>query len=118
MVEDAATERFVIEGFTATNSVDPIEFVHPLISVPGTVYVVLTFGETTLPLLKLYVMAPLGTIVKELPEQILPPFTIMVGFEFTVTLEVAKDVDEQPAILVPVTVYVALAVGVLTALPP
>ena len=44
-------------------------------------------GDTTeLPLLYVYVLAPLGLIVNELPAQIVPLFTVSVGVVFTVTV--------------------------------
>jgi hypothetical protein len=51
-----------------------------------------------------------------LPEQIDPELTATVGTVFTVTEDTA--VFEQPAALVPVTVYVALVVGFTVAEPP
>ena len=65
-----------------------------------------------------YVLAPLGVIVKEFPEQIIPSLTVIVGVAFTVTLEVANVLEVQPAALVPITVKVVFAVGFTTLLPP
>ena len=63
-------------------------------------------------------LAPLGLKVNELPGQIAPPEILIVGFELTVTFDVAAKVDSQPKALVPVTVYELVIVGVITALPP
>ena len=64
----------------------------------------MTLGVTTGPDEKVYVLAPLGTIVNDLPEQMLPLLTEMVGEALTVTVLVAESALTQPAVLVPVTV--------------
>ena len=70
----------------------------------------LVVGETTAePLENVYVLAPLGTMVNELPEQIDPELTDMVGVAFTVKVIVAV-LERQPK-FVPVTEYVVVVVG-------
>ena len=56
--------------------------------------------------------------MKFCPTQIVPLFTVMVGFGLTVKLLGAKACDKQPAALVPDIVKLALLVGLTTALPP
>ena len=56
--------------------------------------------------------------MKFCPTQIVPLFTVMVGFGLTVKLLVAKVCDKQPAELVPATVKEVLPAGLTTALPP
>ena len=51
----------------------------------------------------MYVVAPLGVIVKDCPVQITPEFTVMVGVVLTVTLLTAVLAPTQPSALVPVT---------------
>jgi hypothetical protein len=63
------------------------------------------------------VLAPEGTIVNTCPAQIEPLFTTIVGLAKTVTLETAVFEDTHPAVLVPVTEYEVLLVG-LTVLEP
>jgi hypothetical protein len=48
------------------------------------------------------VLAPLGVMVNELPEQILPLFTVMVGEAFTLTVLIAVLELTQPFVPVPV----------------
>jgi hypothetical protein len=50
------------------------------------------------------VSAPDGVIVKTLPEQTVPLFTVMAGVWNTVTVDTAVWLT-QPAVLVPVTEY-------------
>jgi hypothetical protein len=50
-----------------------------------------------------YVLAPLGLMVKLPPEQMLPLFTLITGDVSTVTLLIAASVLTQPARLVPIT---------------
>jgi hypothetical protein len=64
-----------------------------------------------------YVDAPEGDIVNELPEQIEPLLTVKVGVKLTVTLLTAVFVPIHPKELVPVTEYDVLPVGVATAAP-
>ena len=47
--------------------------------------------------------APLGIMVNELPEQIVPLLTLITGVVFTVTELTAVFELTQPAVLVPVT---------------
>ena len=49
-------------------------------------------------------LAPLGVIVNESPEQMTPLFTVNVGMAFTVTDETTPVLLTQPDALVPVTV--------------
>ena len=56
--------------------------------------------------------------MKFCPTQIVPLFTVMVGFGLTVKLLVAKACDKHPAPLVPDIVKLALLGGLTTALPP
>jgi hypothetical protein len=51
-----------------------------------------------------YVVAPLGVIVKDAPEQITPEFTVIVGVILTFTVLTTVLEPAQPAALVPVTV--------------
>lgn len=65
-----------------------------------------------------YVFAPAGLIVNDCPAQIAPEFTVNIGLGFTVKILVAHACDTHPAELVPSTVYVALLVGLTTAVAP
>jgi len=88
------------------------------------VYVVVPVGDTVLefPLPKvcdqLYVFAPLAVITEVCPLHIAAGLADAVtdGNGFTVTLTVAVPV--HPAVLVPVTVYVVVALGVTVLLAP
>ena len=63
--------------------------IQPNALVPVTEYDVFTNGLTTLlPDEYVYVLAPDGVIVKDLPEQITPELTVIVGFGFTLILNV------------------------------
>jgi hypothetical protein len=64
------------------------------------------------------VFAPEGEIVNELPEQMLPLLTEIVGVAFTVTFEVAEAALLQPAVLVPTMVYEVETAGETTTFPP
>ena len=107
----------VAETFTVTVTV--CVSVHPLTAVPVTVYVVVIVGQalTLAPVVALsavagdhvYVFAPLAVNVAQFPEQIVAGGTVTVGFGLIDTVIVAVDV--QPAALVPVIVYVVVAVG-------
>ena len=78
--------------------------------VPVIVYEVVVPGLTiAAPPVYTYVDAPDADIVNDLPAQIDPELTATVGLELTVTVAIA--VLEQPAALVPVTVYEVLVVG-------
>ena len=61
--------------------------------------------------------APLGIIVKELPEQIEPEFTVIVGVVFTTIVLMAVLELTHPNELVPVTFMLELLDGVITLLP-
>ena len=50
-----------------------------------------------------YVEAPVGTMVNELPKQIAPLLTPTVGVAFTVTLATAEAEETHPSELVPIT---------------
>jgi hypothetical protein len=72
--------------------------------VPHTVYVAFADGLTiAVPEEYVYVLAPEGIMVKELPAQMLPLLTDTTGNMCTVTLAIAG-ADWQPLMLVPVTV--------------
>jgi hypothetical protein len=64
------------------------------------------------PLLQEYVVAPDAVNVADAPEQIASEFTVIVGVGLIVTE--ATPAPEQPAALLPVTVYEVLAVGETT----
>src|SRR6185503_15968520 len=90
----------------------------PKALVPVTLYEVVVVGDTTeVPLEKVYVEAPLGVIVKELPLQIVPLFTVIVGVALTVTKLTAVSAPMQPKALVPVTLYEVVVVGDTTEVP-
>ena len=100
--------------------------VHPAVLVPVTVYVVVPLGVTVMlavlpPVFQLYVFAPLAVNTELAPLHIADGLAVAVtvGNEFTVTLTAAVPV--HPAVLVPVTVYVVVELGVtvmLAVLPP
>ena len=78
---------------------------------------VLLVGDTTgEPLEYVYVAAPLGVIVNDLPVQIEPELTAKIKEPLTDTVVTALPI--QPAVLVPVMVYVVLLGGVTIAEPP
>ena len=111
-------------GFTVTLTVAVP--VHPAVFVPVTVYVVVPLGVTVMlavlpPVFQLYVFAPLAVNTDVAPLHIAAGLAVAVtdGNGFTVTLTVAVPV--HPAVLVPVTVYVVVVLGVtvmLAVLPP
>jgi hypothetical protein len=88
------------------------------------VYVVVALGVTVLlaplpnPPDQLYVFAPLAVNTEVAPLHIAAGLAVAVtvGNGLTVTLTVA--VPEHPAVLVPVTVYVVVALGVTVLLAP
>jgi len=101
--------------------------VHPAVLVPVTVYVVVALGVTVLlaplpnPPDQLYVFAPLAVNTDVAPLHIAAGLAdaLTDGNGFTVTLTVAVPV--HPAVLVPVTEYVVVELGVtvmLAVLPP
>jgi hypothetical protein len=107
----------VTVGGTFTVTVTVAVFVHPFASVPVTVYVVVEAGVTVMelpvpPVLQLYVEAPDAVSVELPPEHIVAgdAVAVTVGGAFTVTVTVAVFV--HPFASVPVTVYVAVDVGV------
>ena len=86
-------------------------------------YVVLLVGVTVMlavlpPVFQLYVLAPLAVNTEVAPLHIAAGLAVAVtdGNGLTVTLTVA--VPEHPAVLVPVTVYVVVALGVTVLLAP
>ena len=90
--------------FTVTNESAEDTDTQPKELVPMTLYQVVEEGETTLePPEYVYVLAPLATIVKEEPLQMVPLLTVMTGKGFTVTLAMAAMDETQPKELVPVT---------------
>ena len=100
---------------------------HPSDVIPVTVYVVVPVGDTVLelPLPKLcdqlYVFAPLAVNTELAPLHIAAGLAdaLTDGNGFTVTLTVAVPV--HPAVVVPVTEYVVVELGVtvmLAVLPP
>jgi len=62
------------------------------------------------------VLAPLAVKVAGDPAHMLGEFTVIVGFGFTVTVDVVVPV--QPAAEVPVIVYVVVAAGLAVTLAP
>ena len=103
-------------GFTVTSRV--AVFVQPVaVKVPVTVYVVVEVGDTVIepplnePGIHVYVFAPVPVIVTDEPIQIaVEDVVVPVGGKgFTVIVLVAVVI--QPVALVPVTVYVVVAVG-------
>ena len=116
---DAVT---VGNGFTVTLTVAVP--VHPAALVPVTVYVAVALGATVLlaplpnPPDQLYVFAPLAVITEVCPLHIADGLAVALtdGNGFTVTLTVAVPV--HPAVLVPVTVYVEVALGLTDILAP
>ena len=119
---DALTDG---NGFTVTLTVAVP--VHPSAVVPVTVYVVVLVGDTVLELPvprlcdQLYVFAPLAVNTDVAPLHIADGLAdaLTDGNGFTVTLTVAVPV--HPAVLVPVTEYVVVELGVtvmLAVLPP
>jgi hypothetical protein len=74
---------------------------------------VLAVGDTVkLPPLMVYVPAPVGVIVNELPEQMVALFTASVGVVFTDTVDTTVLTAAQPLAPVPVTEYVEVLPGV------
>jgi hypothetical protein len=64
------------------------------------------------------VLAPVGIIVKLLPEQINPLLTEITGLGFTETVDTPAILLTHPAVLVPVTEYEVVVVGLMIAEPP
>ena len=103
-------EFTVTTGFGLTVTVDVVVPVHPD-NVPVIVYTVVAVGVavTLAPVVEespvagdqAYVVAPEAVSAAEAPAQIVGEFTVMTGFDETVTVEVA--VPAQPEV-VPVTV--------------
>ena len=94
MTGDETTETFEMAVF---------ELAHPKALVPVTEKLVVDAGETIFePPEYVYVDAPVGMMVKLLPEHTEPLFTVIVGSGFTTTTVVA--VPMQPFELVPETV--------------
>jgi hypothetical protein len=67
-------------GCTVTVLMAGAELTHPKLLAPLMLYEVVTPGETiALPLLNVYVAAPAGIMVNDLPEQIAPLLTLITG---------------------------------------
>jgi hypothetical protein len=102
-------------GFTVTVSCEEAE--QPAVVVPVTEYVVFVVGHTLtvapvrFPGIQVYVEAPLALRLVHCPEHIAAgeAATVFTGLALTVTVAVL--VAEQPAVVVPVTVYVVEEVG-------
>ena len=112
----------VILGKLYTSTSVVAVFVQPLASVPVTVYTVYDDGVTVHvavlgPPAQLYVLAPppLNTLLLPLHTIGVPELAVTVGLALPVTSIVA--VFEQPAPLVPVTVYVVVPVMALNGIP-
>jgi hypothetical protein len=89
---------------TVTDETAVLEPAQPCALVPVTLYEAVPVGLTVkVPPEIVYVLAPDGMIVKDLPEQILPLLTEITGTAFTVTVDTAVFDETQPAALVPVT---------------
>jgi hypothetical protein len=117
----------VITGFGFTVTVTVAVFLHPLASVPVTVYVVVAKGlaVTVAPEaganpvtgLHVYVTAPAAVSVVLLPLHIVTlGETVTVGFGRTITSTVVELL--HPVKLVPVTVYVVLTSGFAVTVAP
>lgn len=97
--------------------------IQPLTSVPVTLYVVVTVGLTVTgvpikePGIHVYDEAPIAESVEVFPGQTLggAPIALIVGFEFTV-IEIVFEFEHP--LLVPVTVYMVLMVGLTATLDP
>lgn len=76
-------------------------------------------GDTVkvLPVM-VYVLAPAGVMVTELPAQIVELFTLMVGVVFTDTVAIAVLDEAQPLVPVPVTEYETVEPGVTVKVLP
>jgi hypothetical protein len=89
--------------FTLTVETAVLEAGQPAADTPVTEYDVVVFGDTVkFPLVIVYILAPVGTIATELPEQIVALFTLNVGVVLTDTVATAVFVAAQPALLDPV----------------
>ena len=112
----------VILGKLYTSTSVVAVLLHPFASVPVTVYTVYVLGVTLHvavlgPPTQLYVVAPppLNTLLLPLHTIGVPELAVTVGLAFPVTSIVA--VLEQPAPLVPVTVYVVVPFVALNGIP-
>ena len=100
---------------TVTMLIAVLDPTQPKALVPVIEQEVFVNGLTTFdPDEYVYVFAPLGEIVKELPEQIEPLFTEIIGIPLTETVLTAEAVLVQPDALVPVTVQLVIFVGLTT----
>jgi hypothetical protein len=107
-------------GETSTVILDTADAVltQPAELVPITEYEAFDVGVTTAdPLEYEYVLAPLGSMVKLWPLQMLPLLTEITGIALTVTVTTVGPVLTQPAELVPVTEYEVVEAGVTTGVP-
>jgi hypothetical protein len=106
-------------GLTVTLLTADDVLTQPSELVPITEYEVVTVGLTTAdPPEKVYVLAPDGIIVNEFPVQMDPLLTEITGFGLTVTFDIATEGLTHPAVLVPITEYDAVMVGLITGPPP
>jgi len=112
----------VTTGVGLTVIVAEAVLVHPLASVPVTVYEVVDAGETVIlvvvaPVFHEYVTAPPALSVALCPEQIdVEGETVTTGSGFTFTVAVAVLIQPFPS--VPVTVYVVFPPGETVTLEP
>ena len=119
-VEAPGVGVIVAVGFAFTVTTNDFAFVHPLPSVAVTVYVVLLVGDTltvtSVPEpaegLHVYVLPPPAVNNVEPPLHIgfVSAVNVAVGFALTVT---SNDIEFVHPLLVTVTVYVVLLVGLL-----
>lgn len=121
MAEDPAhitAELTAIVDVVLIVMVDTAELLHPFISVPVTLYVLLAVGEitvTVVPVVPLkpvagdhkYELAPLA-VKRADPIHTEAEFTFTIGRAFTVTNAVP---ELLPQLLIPVTVYTVVTAG-------
>lgn len=111
-----------ITGFAFTVTATLAVAEHPFPLVPVTVYVVDTFGLTTIlapvcPVFHVYVLAPTAVSVVDSPSQITDGDAEALTEAEPLTNTVTVAVVEQP-FFVPVTLYVVVAVGLTVILAP
>ena len=109
----------VNEFTTLTVATAVLPATQPLASVPVKLYDASAEGVTVkVPPVMVYVFAPEGINVNELPGQTAPLLMDTVGIAFTTTVEIAVFDDTQPLVPVPVTAYVPVTAGLTMSLPP